>query len=108
MGLSNREWAAIKIFFIAVGEEKRPWERTAADNQACVSDWEAARAVSRWPEAAAASAQGKSNVRFGLLENFGRVQTRHDRILSVFSGFCHLPCLLITLSHFLKPVCKYL
>jgi len=34
------------------------------------------------------------------LGNFRRLQTRHDRILSVFSGFCHLACLLITLRHF--------
>ena len=36
----------------------------------------------------------------GWLGNFRRLQTRHDRILSVFSGFCHLACLLITLRHF--------
>jgi len=34
------------------------------------------------------------------LGNFRRLQTRHDRILSVFSGFCHLTCLLIPLSYF--------
>lgn len=34
------------------------------------------------------------------LGNFRRLQTRHDRILSVFSGFCHLACLLITLRYF--------
>lgn len=36
----------------------------------------------------------------GWLGNFRRLQTRHDRILSVFSGFCHLACLLITLRYF--------
>lgn len=34
------------------------------------------------------------------LGNFRRLQTRQDRILSVFSGFCHLACLLITLRYF--------
>jgi len=36
----------------------------------------------------------------GWLGNFRRLQTRYDRILSVFSGFCHLACLLITLRYF--------
>jgi len=36
----------------------------------------------------------------GWLGNFRRLQTRQDRILSVFSGFCHLACLLITLRYF--------
>jgi len=34
------------------------------------------------------------------LGNFRRVLVRQDRILSVFQGFCHLACLLITLRYF--------
>jgi hypothetical protein len=28
------------------------------------------------------------------------LQVRQDRILSVFEGFCHMACLLITLRYF--------
>jgi transposase len=34
------------------------------------------------------------------LGNFRRLQVRYDRILSVFAGFCHLACLIITLRYF--------
>jgi transposase len=34
------------------------------------------------------------------LGNFRRLQVRQDRILSVFEGFCHVACLLITLRYF--------
>ena len=33
------------------------------------------------------------------LQNFRRVQVRYDRILTVFQGFLHFACLLITLRH---------
>jgi transposase len=33
------------------------------------------------------------------LQNFRRIQVRYDRILSVFQGFFHCACLLITLRH---------
>lgn len=36
----------------------------------------------------------------GWLQNFRRLQVRQDRILSVFRGFCHFACLLITLRYF--------
>lgn len=34
------------------------------------------------------------------LGNFRRLQVRQDRILSVFEGFCHVACLLLTLRYF--------
>lgn len=37
---------------------------------------------------------------FAWFGNFRRLQVRNDRILSVFQGFCHLVCLMITLRHF--------
>jgi transposase len=37
---------------------------------------------------------------FAWLQNFRRLQVRQDRILSVFQGFCHVACLLITLRYF--------
>ena len=37
---------------------------------------------------------------FAWFSNFRRLQVRQDRILSVFQGFCHLACLLITLRYF--------
>lgn len=37
---------------------------------------------------------------FAWFGNFRRLQVRQDRILSVFEGFCHLACLLITLRYF--------
>ena len=37
---------------------------------------------------------------FAWLGNFRRLQVRQDRILSVFEGFCHMACLLITLRYF--------
>ena len=37
---------------------------------------------------------------FAGLQNFRRLQVRQDRILSVFQGFCHVACLLITLRYF--------
>ena len=37
---------------------------------------------------------------FAWFSNFRRLQVRQDRILSVFQGFCHIACLLITLRHF--------
>lgn len=37
---------------------------------------------------------------FAWFGNFRRLQVRHDRILSVFQGFCHLVCLMITLRQF--------
>jgi transposase len=33
------------------------------------------------------------------LQNFRRIQVRYDRILTVFQGFFHFACLLITLRH---------
>jgi transposase len=33
------------------------------------------------------------------LQNFRRIQVRYDRILTVFQGFFHYACLLITLRH---------
>ena len=33
------------------------------------------------------------------LQNFRRVQVRYDRILSVYQGFFHCACLIITLRH---------
>jgi transposase len=33
------------------------------------------------------------------LQNFRRIQVRYDRILTVFQGFFHFTCLLITLRH---------
>jgi transposase len=33
------------------------------------------------------------------LQNFRRIQVRYDRILTVFQGFFHCACLLITLRH---------
>jgi len=33
------------------------------------------------------------------LQNFRRIQVRYDRILSIFQGFFHFACLLITLRH---------
>jgi transposase len=33
------------------------------------------------------------------LQNFRRIQVRYDRILTVFQGFLHFACLLITLRH---------
>ena len=33
------------------------------------------------------------------LQNFRRIQVRYDRILSVFQGFFHCACLIITLRH---------
>ena len=33
------------------------------------------------------------------LQNFRRVQVRYDRILSVYPGFFHCACLIITLRH---------
>jgi transposase len=33
------------------------------------------------------------------LHNFRRIQVRYDRILTVFQGFFHYACLLITLRH---------
>jgi len=37
---------------------------------------------------------------FAWFNNFRRLQVRQDRILSVFQGFCHIACLLITLRYF--------
>jgi len=37
---------------------------------------------------------------FAWFSNFRRLQVRQDRILSVFQGFCHIACLLITLRYF--------
>jgi transposase len=37
---------------------------------------------------------------FAWLSNFRRLQVRQDRILTVFQGFCHVACLLITLRYF--------
>jgi transposase len=37
---------------------------------------------------------------FAWLGNFRRLQVRQDRILSLFEGFCHMACLLITLRYF--------
>ena len=33
------------------------------------------------------------------LQNFRRVLTRHDRIFTVYCGFVHLACLMVTLRH---------
>jgi transposase len=33
------------------------------------------------------------------LQNFRRVLTRHDRIFTVYCGFVHLACLIVTLRH---------
>jgi len=33
------------------------------------------------------------------LQNFRRVLVRHDRILSVYSGFVHLACLIVTMRY---------
>jgi transposase len=33
------------------------------------------------------------------LQNFRRIQVRYDRILTLFQGFFHVSCLLITLRH---------
>ena len=37
---------------------------------------------------------------FAWLSNFRRLQVRQDRILTLFQGFCHVACLLITLRYF--------
>lgn len=37
---------------------------------------------------------------FAWLQNHRRLQVRQDRILSVFKGFVHLACLMLTLRYF--------
>ena len=56
------------------------------------------RNVSRTNESCADTASsGKSNEPMPWLQNFRRIQIRYDRILTVFHGFFHFACLLITL-----------
>lgn len=37
---------------------------------------------------------------FAWLQNFRRLLVRHDRILTVYQGFVHCACLILTLRHF--------
>lgn len=36
---------------------------------------------------------------FAWLQNYRRILVRHDRMLTVYQGFFHLACLIITLRH---------